>query len=158
MNWFKQTFTRGKIYDDLAEEMRLHLEEKTEGLVASGMSREEAESQAKREFGNATLITERSREVWQWPMLESIWNDVRFALRQLQKAPGFAIVAVVALSLGIGASATVFSVMDAILLRPLPFAHQERLVVPVITSRSGLAWAYSYPGYLDVRAQLPLTR
>ncbi|WP_213803188.1 ABC transporter permease [Granulicella sp. dw_53] len=154
MNWLKQAVTRGKIYDDLAEEMRLHLEEKTERLVESGMDRKAAEFQAKREFGNATILEERSREIWQWPIFESILNDVRFALRQLQRAPAFAIVAIVALSLGIGASAAVFSVMDAILLRPLPFAHQERLVVPVMASRTGLAQAYSYPSYVDMRAQL----
>jgi hypothetical protein len=89
MNWLKQAVTRGKIFDDLAEEIRLHLEERTERLIEDGMDRKEAESQAKREFGNETLIEERSREVWQWPMLESILSDVKFAQRQLWKSPGF---------------------------------------------------------------------
>ncbi len=129
MNWFKQAATRGKIYDDLAEEMHLHLEEKIEKLIEGGMSRQEAESQAKREFGNATLIEERSREVWQWPTLERIWGDVRFALRQLAKSPSFTAIAILTLAIGLGANASIFSLINGLVLRPLPVPHSEDLAV-----------------------------
>jgi predicted permease len=147
MNWFKQAATRGKIYDDLAEEMRLHLEEKIERLMASGKSRKDAESQAKREFGNATLIEERSREVWQWPTLESIWADLKYALRHLLKHPGFAITAIVTLALGIGANVVVFSVLNALVLQPLNVPQPKNLY-NISHKRAG--WdTQSYPDYQD---------
>jgi hypothetical protein len=129
MNWFKRAATRGTIYDDLAEEMHLHLEEKIEKLIEGGMSRQEAESQAKREFGNATLIEERSREVWQWPTLERIWGDVRFALRQLAKSRSFTAIAILTLAIGLGANASIFSLINGLVLRPLPVPHSEDLAV-----------------------------
>src|SRR5579862_2461758 len=88
MSWFARIFHRGDLYRDLAEEMREHVAEKTEQLVREGMSREEAEHAARRAFGNSTLIEERAREAWQWPRLESLWADAKFALRQLRKSPG----------------------------------------------------------------------
>ena len=81
-------------------------------------------------------------------------QDIRFSLRQMRKAPAFTVVVILTLSLGIGAAAAVFSVIDAVLIRPLPYAHQERLVMPVLTARTGETLPSSYLGYLDVRAQL----
>jgi hypothetical protein len=83
MKWLKQLFSRGRRYNDLSESIREHFVEKIEDLMEDGMSRDEATRTARREFGNVTLIQERSREVWQWPTLESIWADGRYALRQL---------------------------------------------------------------------------
>ena len=80
MDWIPNIFRRRKLYDDLSEEIRLHIEERAEQLMREGMSPQEAERQARVAFGNRTLLEERSREVWQWPTLESIWADVRFAL------------------------------------------------------------------------------
>jgi hypothetical protein len=82
MNWIPRTFRR-KFQDDLSVEIRLHIEERAEQLMSKGMSPMEAERQARLAFGNRSLFEQRSREVWQWPTLESIWADVRFALRQL---------------------------------------------------------------------------
>jgi predicted permease len=156
MNWIRQFLTRGRIYRDLSEEIEQHLTEKIETLVAGGMSREEAEHRAKREFGNVTRIEERGREAWMWPMLESVVADARFAIRQLRKDSGFAMVTILTLALGIGATTAIFSLVNAVLLRPLPFPEQDRLVwltqqdhsLPGVVPES-----LSYPDYFDWRAR-----
>ena len=124
MHWLKQMFSRRRLSADLSEEMQQHLEEKIEALIAGGMPREEAVHAARRAFGNATLIEQRSREVWMWPLLESIWADIKFALRQLRKSPGFALTAILTLALWIGGMTAVFSVVESVLLRPCRFIIQ----------------------------------
>ncbi|MGB9077303.1 MAG: ABC transporter permease [Terracidiphilus sp.] len=144
MDWIAQIFRRRKFSEDLSEEIRLHIEERAEQLMRDGMSAEEATRAARRAFGNRTLLEERSREVWQWPTLESIWADVRFALRQLRKSPGFTSAAVLTLALAIGANAVVFGVLNALILRPLNVPQAESLFVIQHGSDS-------YPDYLDLR-------
>ena len=119
MNWILNFFRSDKLLSDLSEEIRLHIEERAEQLMGEGMSPSEAQQQARRAFGNRTLIEERSHEVWQWQTLESMWADVRIALRQLRRSPGFAIAAVLTLALAIGANAVVFAVLNGLFLRPL---------------------------------------
>jgi len=148
MNWIPNIFLRHKLYDDLSEEIRLHIEERAEQLMNEGMSRHEAEQAARRAFGNRTLLEERSREVWQWPTLESIWADLRFAVRQLRKAPGFTFAAILTLALAIGANAVVFGIMDALILRPLHVPQPETLYGTEYGDYSGFQ---SYPNYLDLR-------
>ena len=128
MSWFTRIFRRRNLYGDLAEEMREHIAEKTEQFMREGMSREDATRAARRAFGNAALIEERGREAWQWPRLESLLADAKFALRQLRRSPGFAVTAVLTLALGIGANTAIFTLVDSIMLRPLPYPQQERLV------------------------------
>ena len=94
MKWLKQLFARRRRYEDLSVSIHEHLEEKIEELMEAGMSAEEATRTARREFGNVALIEQRGREVWQWPTIESVWGDVKFALRQLGKSPGFTAAAV----------------------------------------------------------------
>jgi hypothetical protein len=89
MDWKPNIFRRRSLYEDLSEEIRLHIEERAEQLMSDGMSPERGHREARKAFGNRTVFEERSREVWQWAALESIWADVRFALRQLRKSPGF---------------------------------------------------------------------
>jgi predicted permease len=120
-------FSRRRIYNDLSEEIRQHLEERTESLMTEGLTREEAEHQAKREFGNVALIEERGREQWQWPTLYSLWADVRFGLRQIRRCPAFTAMAVLTLALGIGANTAIFTLIDSIMLRPLPYLQPEKL-------------------------------
>jgi hypothetical protein len=126
MQWFRQFFLRARRYDDLTVSIEEHLTEKIEELMAAGMSEREAQRTARREFGNVMLIEERSREVWQWPRIESIWADIKFALRQLRTAPGFTATAVLTLSLGIAVNATMFSLVSAFLLPRLPGRNPQR--------------------------------
>lgn len=129
MRWLKHLFARRSRYEDLSVSIREHFEEKVEELMEAGMSSEEAIHAARREFGNVTLIQERSREVWQWPTIESVWADVSFALRQLKKSPGFTAAALFTLALGIGADAAVFSLFDSVLLHPLPYRDPDSLML-----------------------------
>jgi predicted permease len=127
MKWLNSLFRRKEMYDDLAEELRLHLEERTEQFVAEGMSRPEAELAARRAFGNKTLLEERSREVWQGP-LATLGNDLKMVFRRLRHAPGFAITVLLTLAIGIGANTAVFSVLNSVLFKPLPYPDAEQLV------------------------------
>lgn len=127
MKWLKRLFARRRIYGELSDEIRGHLEEKIEELVAGGMSRRDAAAEARQEFGNVTLVERDSREVWQWPSIESFFADLRYALRMLRKSPGFAATAIVTLALGIGANTAIFMLLDAVRLRSLPVQDPQEL-------------------------------
>ncbi len=127
MKRISQLFNRRRRYDDLADSIREHIDEKIDELVDAGIPRAQAEQAAKREFGNATLIEQRSREVWQWQAFENIHADVRFALRQIARAPGFVITVCITLALGIGVNTAIFSIVNALLLKDLPYPHPDRI-------------------------------
>src|ERR1700682_744989 len=146
MNWFKQLFSRRRLYHDLSEEIHEHLEEKIEELVASGMPRKEAAATARREFGNVTLVEEDSRAVWQWPSIETFFTDVRFGARTLRKSLAFSSIAVLTLSLGIGANTAICSLVNGILLVALPYPKAEQLV--------SVTGAYPQGGVVAMREQM----
>ena len=149
MNWLKQLFSRHHLYNELSAEMRQHLDEKIEELVASGMPRAEANAAARRAFGNITLIENDSREVWQWPTIESFFGDVRYALRTFRKNPGFTAVAILTLALGIGANTAMFSVVQGVVLSPLRYFQPSRLVMVLESNLQFPQDAISYPNFLD---------
>jgi predicted permease len=122
--------------DDLGEEIRQHLEQKTEQLMREGKPRVEAEREAKIAFGNATLIREQGHEVWQWPF-SSVLGDLRYALRLFSKSPGFALAITLTLTLGIGANFAVFNTLYSLLLESLPVHEPGRLVHLALRSREG---------------------
>ncbi len=128
MQWFAQFFSRRRRYEDISISIQEHIEERTEELMVDGIARKQAEQTARREFGNVTLLEERSREVWQWPAFDSILADLKFAFRRLRKSAGFAATVLLTLAIGIGANTTVFSVVNGVLLKPLPYPDSERLV------------------------------
>jgi predicted permease len=120
-------FSRGRRYRELAESMWEHIDERVDELEREGVPRAEAEFRARKEFGNVTRLEERSREVWQWPRVESMLADVRYALRQLRRSPGFAVTAVLTLALGIGATTAIFTLVEQVMLRSLPVTKPEQL-------------------------------
>ena len=128
MNWLKQLFSRRRLYSELSEEIQTHLDEKTEELVAGGMSREEARHAARREFGNVGLAEENAHEVWRWPTIEGFLLDVRYGLRTLRHNPVFTVVGLLTIAIGIGANAAVFCVVNGVLLKPLNYPKAEELV------------------------------
>jgi predicted permease len=128
MRWLKSMFSRRRRYDELSETIREHLDEKIADLMDRGMTREQAERTARREFGNVARIEERSREVWQWSTLGSIWADLKYAIRQLFKSPAFATTSVLILALGIGANTGIFTLTHTLLLKSLPIPDPDNLV------------------------------
>jgi predicted permease len=121
-------FGRKAAGEQLDAELRFHLEEQIAENRRAGMSETEARQAALRLFGNPTVLREQARDTWSWRWLESLARDTRHGIRRLMRTPSFAFTAILVLALGIGANIALFTVVNAVLLKPLPVAHQDRLV------------------------------
>jgi putative ABC transport system permease protein len=151
LNWFR----RKQREAELDAEIRSHLDEAIRDRIARGETPEEARANALREFGNVGLVKEVTRAMWGWASLERLGQDLRFGLRMLRKNPGFSLVAILTLALGVGANTAIFSVVNAVLLNPFAYPEAERIMFLSSSrlSEPDSSGAVSYPNFLDWQKQ-----
>jgi predicted permease len=155
MTWCARLLKRRQAEDQLQKELRFHLDQLVDDLTARGHSPEEAKRQAGLAFGGLEPMKESARDARGTRWLEDLMADVAFAVRTFANRPGFAAVSLVTLALGIGATTAIFTLVNGVLLKPLAYAHPERLInLQEKTDWStawGNVWAFTYPNYLDCR-------
>lgn len=130
MQWWRSRSRDAEIERELEADLAIEEEE----LREQGMSAEEARHAARRAFGNTTLLREQTHAVWAWSWLEALLYDLRYSLRTLRRTPGFTVIAILVMALGIGANVALFSVVRGVLLKPLPYADPSRLIMLYETS------------------------
>lgn len=157
MTWWQRLTRREQMEEQLEKEMRFHLDEHTKELIAQGVGSEEARRQARLTLGGPEQTKENCRDARGTRWLEDFFKDVRFALRMLRKNPGFATIALLTLALGTGATTVMFTVVNGVLLKPVPYPHPSRLVdmqeKTEKATRMGNLWAFAYPNYLDCKRE-----
>src|ERR1044071_3575608 len=146
MTWWQRLFHRTQYDEQLEKELRHHLELHTSDLIKQGYSHEEAQRQAHLALGGSEQVKERWRDERGTRWLEDLLQDLRIGVRTLRKNPGFALVVVATLALGIGANTAIFGLVDALLLRPLPVAKAPNEVV-LLMRGDGRGPALSYPDF-----------
>jgi putative ABC transport system permease protein len=158
MRWFKVIlarvrglFRREAVLEDIEEEMRIHIEFETQTNIERGMTPETARLAAMKHFGNLGRIKDLAYDVRGGGLFETLWQDLRHAARTLRQKPGFAIVALLTLGIGISANTAIFSMINAVLLRPLPYSESDRLLFVGHSWGGGVPRIISSLNYLDCR-------
>src|SRR5213082_2003463 len=162
--WLRSLFRWAQADQELDDELRDHLERKTEEYVAQGMTQEEAHRRARIDLGGIEKTKEKCRDARRVNWIQDFVQDLRFGLRVLRKSPGFTTVVVLTLALGIGATTAIFTLIDAVMLEPLPVANPKQLYrlgdnnnccVMTGTQNDGSFVLYSYPLYEHLRDHTP---
>ncbi len=154
MSWWSRFMGRARLEDQLAKELRFHLEQHEGDLIARGQSPEEAHRRARLAVGMPEQVKEKCRDARGTRWAEDLLQDARFAIRTFRKKPGFVLVTLLILSLGIGATTAMFAVVDGVLLRPLPFPEPDRLVrLKGHMKELGEFWGFSYPTFIDLKKE-----
>jgi hypothetical protein len=145
-------FHRRRLDADLDAQLAYHMDALEAELLAKGVGRDEARAAARRAIGGVTQVKDAYRDYLEIPMLDSISQDVRYAWRLLCRDRGFSAAALLILAIGIASATTIFSFLDAVLLKPLPYAHGDRIVRILERQPAGATSWFSAPAYLDWEA------
>jgi hypothetical protein len=158
MNWWQRVWKRKELDEQLDKELRFHLERQSAEIQAQGYGAGEARRLARIALGGPEQVKESCRDARGTRWLEDFLQDFRYALRTLWQRPGFAAVVLLTLALGSGATTVMFTVVNGVLLKPLPYAQPSRLVTlqekTEKPTQFGYLWAFAYPNYLDCRRQI----
>lgn len=144
-------FDRQQKDSELDDEIRSHLSMAARDRIQNGQSVRDARDAAVKDFGNIGLVKEATREIWSGASLEAFWQDLRYGTRTLAKSPGFAVIAILTLAVGIGANTAIFSVVNGVLLNPLPYPHPEQIVSLFTEMPNFKDGSISYPNFEDWR-------